>query len=126
MKPTIFSIPVFSLRRVETPYERKLGYRNYVAIIDARHLPDLKEWREINVRDAKIRGRVPTAIRRTFDEKADEFLFMNRGLVVAAEKVDFEGKQYRRDIGYRLAAKSTERAQQKRTPYDFAEGLRKI
>ena len=98
MKPTIFSIPVFSLRRVETPYERKLGYRNYVAVIDARHLPDLKEWREINVRDAKIRGRVPTAIRRTFDEKADEFLFMNRGLVIAAEKVDFKENGQQKEI----------------------------
>ncbi len=36
----------------------------------------------------------------------------------AAEKVNFEGKQYRRDIGYRLAAKSTERAPQKKTPFD--------
>ncbi len=90
MKATTFSIPVFSLRRIETPYERNLGYKNYVAVIDARHLPDLSEWREINVRDAKMRGRVPAAIRRTFSDKADEFLFMNRGLVIAAERVDFK------------------------------------
>jgi hypothetical protein len=63
--------------------------RNYLAVIDARHLPDLSKWREINVRDAKLRGRVPTAIRNAFVEKADEFLFMNRGLVVAAEKVEY-------------------------------------
>lgn len=90
MKPTVFSIPVFSLRRIETPYERKQGYRNYVAVVEARHLPDLKEWREINVRDPKSRGRVPKAIRTTFDEKAEEFLFMNRGLVIAAERVDYK------------------------------------
>jgi hypothetical protein len=29
MKPTTFSLPVFSLRRIETPYERAQGYRNY-------------------------------------------------------------------------------------------------
>jgi len=90
MKPTTLSIPVFSVRRIETPYERKQGYRNYFAVIDARHLPDLSEWREINVREAKTRGRVPNAIRASFDEKADEFLFMNRGLVIAADKVNFK------------------------------------
>jgi hypothetical protein len=95
MKPAVFAVPVFSFRRIETPYERNQGYKNFVAVVEARHLPDLSEWREINVRDPKIRGRVPTAIRRTFDEKADEFLFMNRGLVIAAEKVDYteDGKQ---------------------------------
>src|SRR5882762_9487660 len=90
MKPTSFSIPVFSFRRIETPYERRLGYKNFVAVIDARHLPDLADWRDINVRDAKLRGRVPNAIRKTFAEEADEFLFMNRGLVIAAEKVDYK------------------------------------
>ena len=88
MKAKTFPLPVFSFRRIETPYERGPGYRNYLAVVDARHLPDLTEWRDINVRDAKIRGRVPNAIRKTFSEKPDEFLFMNRGLVLAAEKVD--------------------------------------
>src|ERR1035438_3923795 len=91
MKPTVLSIPVFSLRRIETPYERKLGYKNYVAVIDARNLPDLSDWREINVREAKTRGRVPNAIRNSFNEKADEFLFMNRGLAIAAAKVEYNG-----------------------------------
>jgi hypothetical protein len=90
MKTKTLSIPVFSVRRIETPYERRLGYKNYVAVIDARHLPDLSAWREINVREAKTRGRVPNAIRRSFDEKCDEFLFMNRGLVLAAERVEFK------------------------------------
>ena len=93
MKVTTFRIPVFSFRRIETPYERGHGYRNYLAVVDARHLPDLIKWRDINVRDAKSRGRVPNAIRTTFAEKPDEFLFMNRGLVLAAVKADFkEGK----------------------------------
>ena len=83
-------LPVFSVRHIETPYERRHGYKNYLAVVDARFLPDLSAWREINVRDAKTRGRVPNAIRRSFDEKGDEFLFMNRGLVVAAEKVEFK------------------------------------
>ena len=90
MKSKTLSVPVFSLRRIETPYERRQGYRNYVAVIDAKHLPDLSAWREINVREAKTRGRVPNAIRKSFGEKAEEFLFMNRGLVIAADRVDFK------------------------------------
>lgn len=106
MKPAVFPIPVFSFRRIETPYERVHGYRNYVAVIEARNLPDLSEWREINVRDPKIRGRVPNAIRTTFNEKCDEFLFMNRGLVIAAEKVDFKenGNEKRIDLVMRDSA----------------------
>lgn len=84
------SIPVFSIRRIETPYERSLGFKNYVAVIDVRHLPDLSKWRDINVRDSKLRGRVPNAIRDSFASNPDEFLFMNRGLVIAAEKIDFK------------------------------------
>ncbi len=49
----------------------------------------MSDWREINVREAKTRGRVPNAIRKSFDEKADEFLFMNRGLAIAAAKVEY-------------------------------------
>src|SRR5262245_6723785 len=90
MKAKILSVPVFSFRRIETPYERRHGYRNHVAVIDAKDIPDLTEWRQINVRDPKTRGRVPNAIRTTFTENPDEFLFMNRGMVIAAERVDFK------------------------------------
>jgi hypothetical protein len=89
-KATILSVPVFSFRRIETPYERRLGYRNYLAVVSADHLPDLSAWRRINVRDPKTRGRVPKAIRESFTDKGDEFLFMNRGLVIAANKVEFK------------------------------------
>lgn len=88
MPGVVLSFPAFSLRRIETPFERKPGYKNFVAIIDARDLPDLSKWREINVRDPKGRGRVPKAIRSSFNEKPDEFVFLNRGLVVAADKVE--------------------------------------
>jgi hypothetical protein len=98
MKPTTFSIPVFSIRRIETPYERRFGYRNFLAIVDACNLPDLSDWRQINVRDPKTRGRVPNAIRTSFTDSADEFLFMNRGLVLAADKVEFDDTAKGRSI----------------------------
>ena len=90
MKPTVLRVPVHSLRRIETPYEKELGYRNFLAVVDARHLPDLSSWRKINVRDAKLRGRVPNAIRKTFQEQPEGFLFMNRGLTLAADKVEYQ------------------------------------
>jgi hypothetical protein len=89
MKSVTLPVPVFSFRRIETPYERRLGYKNYIAVVDVRDLPDLSEWRDINVRDAKMRGRIPNAIRGGFDSKPDDFLFMNRGLVIAADRADF-------------------------------------
>src|SRR2546430_5058641 len=89
MKPTTFSIPVFSLRRIETPYERAQGYKNYLAVVDARQLPDLSDWREINVRDAQLRGPVPSPIPKGVPQNAEEFFFINRGLVPAAEKVQY-------------------------------------
>lgn len=89
MKPTVLSFPVFSLRRIETPFEREPGYKNYVAVVNLADLPDLKDWRKINVRDPKIRGRVPEAIRESLVSKPEEFLFLNRGLVIAAERVDY-------------------------------------
>ena len=92
------SLPVFSLRRIETPYERSPGYRNWVAVIDVRHLPDLSKWRKINVRDPKLRGRVPNKIRQSFDEAPPEFLFRNRGLVITAHKVEYQEKSGREKI----------------------------
>lgn len=97
-KHHVLTVPVFSLRRIETPYERELGYRSYLAVVDARNLPDLKDWREINVRDARLRGRIPRAIREGFTGHADEFFFMNRGLVVAAAKVDYSQDDKRMSI----------------------------
>jgi hypothetical protein len=97
-KHKVLSVPVFSLRRIETPYERGLGYRSYLAVVEARDLPDLKDWREINVRDARLRGRVPRAIREGFTGHADEFFFMNRGLVLAAAKVDYSQDEKRMAI----------------------------
>jgi hypothetical protein len=98
MKPSVLSVPVHSFRRIETPYERRMGHRNYVAVVDARHLPDLTKWRDINVRDAKTKGRVPNAIRSSFIDKPDEFFFMNRGMVIAAEKVDFRDESSEKHI----------------------------
>jgi len=91
MNPSTFSFPVVSFRHVETPFERD-GYRDYFAVVDTNHLPDLSDWRQINVRDPKLTGAVPKAIRDSFRTKPDMFVFLNRGLVLAVENVKFDNK----------------------------------
>src|SRR5205085_2792102 len=65
---------------------------NYYAVVNSKDLPDLTEWRRINVRDPKLTGAVPLAIKKGFREKGGLFVFMNRGLVISAASVSFDQK----------------------------------
>ncbi|HTW60368.1 MAG TPA: AIPR family protein [Terracidiphilus sp.] len=91
MKQATISFPVVSFRNIESPFP-KVAYRDYLAIVSIEDLPDLSDWRKINVRDPKLTGAVPTAIRKSVSDNPDLFVFMNRGIVVAAEKVSFDNK----------------------------------
>jgi hypothetical protein len=83
------SFPVFSFRRIETPFDKRPGYRNYLAIVDVSKLPDLKSWRRINVRDPKLSGSLTRDIRDSFLTNKEMFVFLNRGLVLAVERAEF-------------------------------------
>lgn len=87
----VFSFPVVSFRKLETPFTAG-GHHDHYAIVDTRELPDLRGWRKINVRDPKLRGAVPNAIRVGFKDNPDLFVFMNRGLVISAADVRFDNK----------------------------------
>lgn len=91
MSAEVVTIPVESFRNLGTPFYKQ-GYRNYFAIIQTRNLPDLSKWRKINVRDPKLTGAVPKAIRSSFHDNPDMFLFMNRGIVLSVESVFFDNK----------------------------------
>lgn len=84
-----FKIPVTSFRHLESPF-KKLGYRDYFAVAEVQNLPDLSDWRKINVRDPKLTGRVPEAIREGIKSQPEMFLFMNRGIVLAVESASFD------------------------------------
>lgn len=88
---TRFTLPVVSFRHIDTPFE-KAGYRDYVAVVDARNLPDLGGWRKINVRDPKLTGAVPKAIRESIHENPELFVYMNRGIVLSVESASFSNK----------------------------------
>lgn len=85
------SFPVVSFRRLDTPFH-KHGYRDYFAVVETKYLPDLTGWRKINVRDPKLKGAVPTAIRESFHANPDMFLFMNRGIVLSVDSVQFNNQ----------------------------------
>src|SRR4051794_33372787 len=91
MKPVTLSFPVVSFRNIETPFHQ-IGYRNYVAVVEIHKLPDFTAWRKINVRDPKLTGSVPKAIRKSVGANPELFLFMNRGIVLAVEKASFDNK----------------------------------
>jgi hypothetical protein len=90
MPGTKISFPVYSLRNLKTPFGRKLGYRNHVAVIEVQDLPDLTQWRRINIRDPKLTGALPDEIRDSFLSNLDSFVFLNRGIVLAVESLRFE------------------------------------
>ncbi len=83
-------IPVFSFRRIETPFDKRPGYRNYLAVVDVSNLPDLSQWRQINVRDPKLTGSLTREICQSFLENIDMFLFLNRGLVISVAEARFD------------------------------------
>jgi hypothetical protein len=88
---TNVTMPVMAFRNLETPFQR-IGYRDYFAVVNVKDLPDLSAWRRINVRDPKLVGAVPRAIRQGFKDYPELFLFMNRGLVLSAAAVSFDQK----------------------------------
>ncbi|MBN1691285.1 MAG: AIPR family protein [Dehalococcoidia bacterium] len=81
--------PVVSLRRIPSKADTD-GQRTYIAVVNVFDLPDLTEWRKINIRDPKLNGAVPKAIRKSLDEDPSSFLFKNRGLVITVNSSKFD------------------------------------
>lgn len=86
-----FTFPVVSFRHLENPFQKK-GFRDYFAVIDSKDLPDLSAWRKINVRDPKLTGSIPRAIRSSIHDNPDLFLFMNRGIVLSVASIQLDNK----------------------------------
>jgi len=91
---TRLTFPVVSFRHVETPFQKQ-GYRDFVAVVDIHDLPDLVGWRKINVRDPKLSGAVPKAIRESVRDNPELFLFLNRGIVLSVESASFNNQNSR-------------------------------
>lgn len=100
MQLTKLTFPVVSFRHLETPFNKQ-GYRDYFAIVEISALPDLTGWRKINVRDPKMTGTVPGAIRASVRENPELFAFMNRGIVLSVESAQFDNKTDELTLGLR-------------------------
>ena len=86
---TKITMPVVSLRRINTPFERE-GKKIYLAVIKAKDLPkDFEEWRGINPN--KTSG-VAKRIAESLQNQPECFLFRNRGLTLLSEKVSFNNE----------------------------------
>lgn len=85
------TFPVQSFRHVETPFAKR-GLKNYYAIVELDDLPDLSDWRKINVRDPKLTGQVPRKIRESVRDSGDMFVFMNRGIVLSVQSAKFDNQ----------------------------------
>jgi hypothetical protein len=90
-KATHLKFPVVSLRRIPSKTDTD-GLKTYIAVVSVFDVPNLDQWRSINIRDAKLTGSVPAAIRKTLDENPGMFLFENRGLVVTAKDVKYDNE----------------------------------
>lgn len=98
--PAHFTFPVGSFRHLETPFEKQ-GYRDYFAVVEIKHLPDLSAWRKINVRDPKLSGAVPKAIRESVKDNPELFVFMNRGIALSVDLVSFDTKSSKLTLSMR-------------------------
>jgi hypothetical protein len=90
VKKTVLSFPVVSFRNIETPFHKT--YKDYLAVVEVKDLPDLSNWRKINVRDPKLTGAVPNAIRGSVQTNTELFVFLNRGIVLAVDSVSFDNR----------------------------------
>lgn len=89
---TKITMPVVSLRRINTPFERE-GKKIYLAVIKAKDLPkDFEEWRGINPRDPNKTSGVAKRIAESLQNQPECFLFRNRGLTLLSEKVSFNNE----------------------------------
>lgn len=88
------SMPVFSFRRLPTPFEEQSssGKQNAIAVASVKDLPDFSGWRKINPREVNPNNHVAKAIGQTLSEDPN-FFFINRGLVLTVDSYDFDQKQ---------------------------------
>ena len=92
MKSTLITAPVSSFRRIESPYEVN-GSKTYLAVLNIKDVPkEIKDWRKINVRDAKLTSGVAKKIATTLKDEPENFFFKNRGLTLLAESVSYDSK----------------------------------
>jgi hypothetical protein len=63
-------------------------------VVNIKDIPAiLDEWREINVRDAKLNSGVARKISETLHDDPDSFFFKNRGMTIIVDKATYDNKK---------------------------------
>lgn len=89
---TKITFPVFSFRKVGSPYEEQ-GETTYTAVVNVKDIPEqIDEWRAINVRDPKLTGGVAGKIRESLTDEPENFFFKNRGMTLTVSKANFDNQ----------------------------------
>ncbi len=100
MSSVIFSIPVYSFRKLQTPLETQ-GINTYHCIAPASAIPkDFLKWMDVNAREPSLIGRVPRAIRTTLTETPELFAAYNRGLAILAESVTYDNREQAIELAF--------------------------
>jgi hypothetical protein len=87
---TLIKFTVESFRRLPSPYDEQ-GRKMYTAVVSVKNIPiEIDEWRELNVRDPMENKSVPKEIAQSLAEEPEEFFFKNRGLLILADRVEFD------------------------------------
>jgi hypothetical protein len=92
--------PVASLRRIENP-QKESRAKDYIAVANIKNLPEeLNNWRDVNVRDARLNSSVAKGIRETLDNAPDTFFLKNRGITIVSSRVEFYGDKSILEISF--------------------------
>ena len=92
MVSTKITFPVFSFRKMASPYEDK-GQTTYTVVVNVKDIPGkLDDWRSINVRDPKLTGGVAGKIRESLTDEPESFFFKNRGITLMVGKTNFDNQ----------------------------------
>jgi hypothetical protein len=63
-------------------------------VVNIKDIPAiLDEWREVNVRDAKLNSGVAKKISETLHDDPDSFFFKNRGMTIIVDKATYDNKK---------------------------------
>jgi len=94
--PLKLTFPVYSFRRIPTPYEEgddTSGPRNYIAIVRIQDLPVQEFPMDTNPRAQNLKSRVARKISEGLTDSS--FLFKNRGLLLSVAKVHYNNESQR-------------------------------
>lgn len=101
------NLKVTDIKRIRTPYdgtgENAEQYvtagRTYIAAVKLQDIPaELKDWRQLNVRDPQMTSGVAKAIAASLRDDPEAFFFKNRGITLVVDDIGLGDKARNNDV----------------------------